>query len=103
MTKFAGIIWTALFALLLIAGIAFGIYALSAIGILIAWNLGVVGAAPALGLVVGKIGFWTAFGVSALVFSLRYIFGGKGLALEYAETNYYKALAAYTAAQNKRD
>jgi fatty acid desaturase len=45
--------------------------ALSALLILLAWNVGIVPLVAALGGAVGKIGFWTAFGVSIALMLLQ--------------------------------
>lgn len=112
MTPLAKFIWKILgsivlaviFTVVIIASVAaagFAIYGLGAIAVLIAWNLGVIGGASAIGLLVGKIGFWTAFGISALTYTLRYILGGSGLAYELAQTSYYKASTAFLKSSSK--
>jgi hypothetical protein len=101
MSKSAQGIWIGLLAFLIAVAAVFAVYTVGAVGVLLAWNLGVYGLAPAVGLAVSKIGFWTAFGTSALVFTLRYVFGGKGLALENAEVKYYNTRAKLAAATLK--
>lgn len=60
---------------LTLAAASFILAAISAIFILIAWNVGLVGATTALHWPVpAGIGFWTAFGLALLIVSLAKIF-----------------------------
>ena len=67
MSKLAIFVWQ-LLLLLIVAAVTVVIVSLP---VLIAWNLGIVGAATALGLAVGKIGFWTALGLTLFIGCLR--------------------------------
>lgn len=72
MSKSAETVWTVIGVLVAL----FVVFALAAFPVLLAWNLGLVGACLAFGLVISHIGYWTAFGLVFLAGLLRSIFSG---------------------------